>query len=301
MKAILKYSTYGFIGGWMFFLGVMVGRGHSPVTFDTRGFQDRLAAIARQSQQPVPQAEDGELRVYDVKNDQESKRLERRVIPKESSLMAKTGSVAQKVQDPEPKPLQPPETPFQAPAASDDKAGPEEIQKKTPVVDETRGLVGTKADAGSKSPADSEPVPVKTSKKAASLDTEALSRFKKGPAGRDDGKKAPKVEASAVAAKPPADSDTGKETQAGHKDKEKDAGPSYTIQVASYRSLDDALNQMHLLDKKGFASNRTQKEIDGTVWYRVRCGSFTTRKDAQAFLDKLEAVGFKGLILKVSG
>ncbi len=301
MKAILKYSTYGVIGGWMFFLGVMVGRGHSPVTFDTRGFQERLAAIARQSQQPVPQAEDGELRVYDVKNDQESKRLERRVIPRESSLMAKTGSVAQKVQDPDPAPVQRSEPPGQAPAASGDKAGPEEIQNKIPGTDENKGLAGTKADAGAKSPAGSEAVPVKTSKKAASLDAKAMSRFRNEPAGRDDVKNVPKVTESAVAAKQAAGSDTGKETQTANNGKEKGAGPSYTIQVASYRSLDDAINQMHLLDKKGFVSNRTQKEIDGTVWYRVRCGSFATRKDAQAFLDKLEAVGFKGLILKVSG
>lgn len=43
---ILKYSIYLFILGWMFFLGIMVGRGNSPVTFDTQGFQERLQTIA---------------------------------------------------------------------------------------------------------------------------------------------------------------------------------------------------------------------------------------------------------------
>ncbi len=31
----------------MFFLGVMVGRGNSPVTFDTQGFQNRLASLVK--------------------------------------------------------------------------------------------------------------------------------------------------------------------------------------------------------------------------------------------------------------
>lgn len=52
----------------MFALGVMVGRGTSPVTFDTRGFQARLEAIAREygSQKEVEQKVD--LKFYDVLN-----------------------------------------------------------------------------------------------------------------------------------------------------------------------------------------------------------------------------------------
>lgn len=45
-KGVLKYSIYVFIAGWMFLLGIMVGRGNSPVTFDTRHFEDRLHEIA---------------------------------------------------------------------------------------------------------------------------------------------------------------------------------------------------------------------------------------------------------------
>ncbi|MCK5836987.1 MAG: hypothetical protein KAH09_06940 [Desulfobacula sp.] len=45
-KRILKYLIYTFIAGWMFLLGIMVGRGTSPVTFDTQKFQKRLEAIA---------------------------------------------------------------------------------------------------------------------------------------------------------------------------------------------------------------------------------------------------------------
>ncbi len=44
-KGVLKYIIYIFIGGWLFLLGVMAGRGTSPVTFETQGFQERLRPL----------------------------------------------------------------------------------------------------------------------------------------------------------------------------------------------------------------------------------------------------------------
>jgi cell division protein FtsN len=46
---VRKYLIYIFIAGWMFFLGIITGRGTIPVHFDTVKFSDRLAAIAAQS------------------------------------------------------------------------------------------------------------------------------------------------------------------------------------------------------------------------------------------------------------
>lgn len=46
-KGILKYLIYLFIAAWMFLLGIVVGRGTSPVTFDTQKFQDRLEDIVQ--------------------------------------------------------------------------------------------------------------------------------------------------------------------------------------------------------------------------------------------------------------
>ena len=45
-KGVRKYLIYACIAGWMFFLGVVVGRGTSPVTFDTREFSKKLEKIA---------------------------------------------------------------------------------------------------------------------------------------------------------------------------------------------------------------------------------------------------------------
>ncbi|MFA5906287.1 MAG: hypothetical protein WC836_20330, partial [Desulfobacula sp.] len=45
-KGIRKYLVYACIAGWMFFLGILVGRGTSPVTFDTNEFSKKLEEMA---------------------------------------------------------------------------------------------------------------------------------------------------------------------------------------------------------------------------------------------------------------
>jgi len=64
-KGILKYSIYLFIAGWMFVLGIMVGRGSSPIEFDTQKFQKRLETIAREFGKKETR-EKIDLKFYDV-------------------------------------------------------------------------------------------------------------------------------------------------------------------------------------------------------------------------------------------
>jgi len=65
-KGILKYLIYLLIAGWMFLLGIMVGRGSSPVTFDTQKFQKRLEIIAREFGEENETREKIDLKFYDV-------------------------------------------------------------------------------------------------------------------------------------------------------------------------------------------------------------------------------------------
>ena len=65
-KGILKYLIYIFIAGWMFLLGIMVGRGSSPVNFDTRKFQKRLATIANEYGKKKGAPKKIDLKFYDV-------------------------------------------------------------------------------------------------------------------------------------------------------------------------------------------------------------------------------------------
>lgn len=55
LKGTLKYLIYIFIAGWMFLLGIVVGRGTSPVTFDTQKFQERLEFIAKERDKKEPE------------------------------------------------------------------------------------------------------------------------------------------------------------------------------------------------------------------------------------------------------
>ncbi len=68
VKGILRFGIYFFIGIWMFALGVIVGRGNSPVTFDTDSFQVRLAAIVQEFEESAKEEEKVDLQFYNVLN-----------------------------------------------------------------------------------------------------------------------------------------------------------------------------------------------------------------------------------------
>ncbi len=73
---------------------------------------------------------------------------------------------------------------------------------------------------------------------------------------------------------------------------------AYTIQVASYKDLNDALAQMVLLDKKGIASYRVSVKINQETWYRIRTGAFADYKAASARLSQLAGAGVNGMVIK---
>jgi septal ring-binding cell division protein DamX len=63
-REVRKYLIYLCIAGWMFFLGVMAGRGTIPVKIDTREFADRLAEIAQNLSKGKEPAKKLELDFY---------------------------------------------------------------------------------------------------------------------------------------------------------------------------------------------------------------------------------------------
>jgi len=76
------------------------------------------------------------------------------------------------------------------------------------------------------------------------------------------------------------------------------ADGAYTLQVASYKNLNDALAQMVLLDKKGITSYRASVKINGDTWYRVRTGSFSDYNAASARLAQLAGSGVNAMVIK---
>ena len=67
-RGILRFGIYFFIGAWMFALGVVVGRGTSPVTFDTESFQERLRVIVGEIPQESPDSDKVDLDFFKTLN-----------------------------------------------------------------------------------------------------------------------------------------------------------------------------------------------------------------------------------------
>ena len=72
----------------------------------------------------------------------------------------------------------------------------------------------------------------------------------------------------------------------------------YTIQIAAYKNLKDALKLVESLKKKGYTAYRTMGKKGNKVWHRVRIGSFMDRKKAKQFEKQLESNKFKGIIVR---
>ncbi|MCP4116449.1 MAG: SPOR domain-containing protein [Desulfobacteraceae bacterium] len=65
-RNVLVLAMGLFVCFWMFVIGVLVGRGTSPVSFDTREFQDSLARIVNGSENQQETFEKPELEFYEV-------------------------------------------------------------------------------------------------------------------------------------------------------------------------------------------------------------------------------------------
>jgi cell division protein FtsN len=64
----------------------------------------------------------------------------------------------------------------------------------------------------------------------------------------------------------------------------------YWIQAGSYTSEHRAEKVRSLLNEKGFAGRLETKEIDGTVYYRVRIGPYGNKAEADKFLSWVKGI-----------
>ncbi len=244
-KGAIKYTIYIFIGAWMFLLGIMVGRGTAPITFETHSFQERLQAMVQKTQKAEnPQDPDKKIALHYFEA------LNEPVKPDDMQALAVEVIPGKE----ENKPLEA------------KKMQQETTDTRVPPAPKTTGP---------------EPVPVKTSKKAAT--------FKASATARDD---------AADEKSAPAGSRTASAPEKNAPDSAMGTVGDYTIQVAAFKSFKDAVTQTAVLDEKGFTAMRTSKKIDGVTWYRVRVGAFATRDAARRYLEKLNQAGINGMIIK---
>ncbi len=250
----------------MFGLGVLVGRGSSPVLFETRPFQEHLGQMVQTLSGKQPEKKKLDLEFYDRLDEPVSYPGKGKADNSEEITPApetgKTASITPVSYNPQVDAIP---VKRSRKLATWHQAGQGGFNGGSPVSPSPKSvLLKTKTKAGDKQTV-SQPAPggVKT-----------------------------KIQ-------------TGKKTEAVHNETSPDTGNppapvhgAYTIQVASYKTLDDALAQMVLLNKKGIDSYRASVKINGQTWYRVRIGSFASHKAAGARLEKLVASGVNGMVIK---
>lgn len=74
----------------------------------------------------------------------------------------------------------------------------------------------------------------------------------------------------------------------------------YTLQVASLSDGAGAEDLINRLLDKGYSAYSYETKVKGRIYYRVRCGRFSTREEAERYAEKLRRdAGMKGFVTKV--
>jgi len=250
----------------MFGLGMLVGRGSSPVLFETRPFQEYLGRMLSELSAKFPEKGKVDLKFYDVLDE-----------PVYHPVKGKTDDSGEITPGPEIG-----KTALMKPAPYNSQA--EEIPVKRSRKLATWHQAGQGYDnATAPAPPPKKRDSVKTYKKAAEKQTVTQP--------------APKVLKSKI--------QTGKKTDTVPNETKPDTGKvpapahgGYTIQVASYKNLNDALAQMVRLSEKGITAYRASVKINGKTWYRVRTGAYADYEAARAGLATLAGSGVNGMVIK---
>ena len=145
--------------------------------------------------------------------------------------------------------------------------------------------------------------------------TPSPAKEEKDPGPEPAGDRARRPEASAVEtkapkapARPSGDSepraaDSGGKPNSGGDDSGRhllSVKAQYTVQVAAMETREAADEMIARLNRKGFPSYYYDVTIGGKTFYRVRCGRFLSRTDAEKHADLLaRKEGIKGFVSKL--
>ncbi len=242
-KGGFKYLALFFIMAWVFYLGVLVGRGTAPVEFDTEPFQRKLAGIMEDYNEKHGEKEPGEteLDFYSA--------LEKPVSLGDGTWMGK-----------------------------------QEIAGDRDGRDDKDTNVSGLTDRDDRQEKEEEEIPVIKSRKRMTMNDNL-------PASVDGGNSAPEQ------LKKETETPAGKETETPESGEGSEDG-NYTVQVAAYRDLRDALKEMAALESKGFDVYKTVTKTDSGTWHRVRTGLFETKSGALDYLEKLRKNSIDGLVIQ---
>ena len=255
----------------MFGLGVFVGRQTTPVLFETRPFQEYLGQMVSRLSDKMPGQKKVDLKFYDVLDE-----------PVYHSVKGKTKDAGEITPGPESGNSVSIQPVTQNPGAED-----------IPVKHSKKLATWHQVGQGGKNGA----APASTEKKK--TEVKARTNLKEKQA-------VPELAPKALKSKPKTDEKTAPPPEAKTRDAQKavkspapanDSG-AYTIQIASYKDLNDALSHMVRLNEKGVATYRASVTINKETWYRVRTGSFADYETARTRLSQLVGSGVNGMVIK---
>lgn len=263
-----------FVMGWMFVLGIMVGRGTAPVPLRTYALEKELAALKagmlqKEREQLDFQAKDSdtqstELRFYEELKKPPTKTEPRRPSPPSpTTIPAKTSSVNPAAQKP---------------------------SSRTAAATEPAATAQTQSAPARATPPPAPIIPVPAPVPApAPAPAAAPAPTKPAPAPAPKPEPARVVQPAQQAAAAPAAARTATASV--------DRG-RFTIQVAAFQEIRGAEQMVGTLRSKGYPAYQIQVTVPGKgEWYRVRVGAFESREAAEATLKKLGNDQVRGMVI----
>ncbi len=261
---LLKYSGIFILCGWMFFLGVLVGRGTSPVNFDTAKFQKKLALIVKTTK--LESKPDKKLdfdfhetlkKPVSIANLKSRKKLVK--LPYKSEVDNKTAYERDSIHG----------------IFIKKSRKAISIAKLGKKLKDLFGQDGKRIDKF-----------VSANKQQSSHVNNRVNANRSEIKNNDTKKILDKTRRH------------GSNLGLQSKPVKPDTSIVYTIQIAAYRKSQDALKLMGLLNKKGYKAYKTIGKRGSEIWYRVRIGEFKDISLAIKFKQKLESDKIKGIIIQ---
>jgi len=285
-KTLIKYAGIFALCGWMFFIGVLVGRGTAPVKFQTQDFQKKLNKIFVEAEKKESVTEKKpELKFYDALKKPDDKTEFDLEVPEETQLITidmDSDAKSNKI-----------------------KSVEDKVTLPLKIKDKTNDTLDDSQDKEEKTQ-DSK-FPLKRSKKAMSL---KLVKEKKQANSKNNSSKNTIVTSKSdlisksdmISKKTVTKSKIKQNTKTSKpldkSKKEKSNKKLYTIQLAAYSDLKIALKHISDLKLKGYSPYKVSVTINNKLLHRIRIGSFTSVIKAKNFLKKLESEKIKGIVIR---
>ncbi|MBF0258827.1 MAG: SPOR domain-containing protein [Desulfamplus sp.] len=314
LKVILKYSGLLMLSGWMFFMGLLVGRDTAPVDFDTGWFQERLAVIFDDSKPDESVLEKPDLDFYaalkksDLSEDYDLKLKKSPIAGDIDGIAAssKSASLSEELEE------DIDTNDLEKPLKKSRKAMTFKLhEKKTPSVAKNVSDGDSAVKSGSSDSSSSYVAAKylaakrlismnKTSGESGSSDKEHINDSNSNKILGGSGNTVKNQEPVTISAR----SDKTKvsnqvaETKSDQIKEYVENVYSYTIQIASFPTEADALTHIAKLGEKGYSAYKSSGMVGEKTWYRIRIGSFNNITEAKESLKKLESSGIKGLIIQ---